>query len=101
MSISDETIWQVWNKAFNITIADAPLWRKDECGAWIKRVDYGNRNSQYGWEIDHIIPVSKDGTDDITNLRPLQWENNVRRSDGSLECPVTASGTDNVKKNEG
>ena len=98
MKHSEEIIWSVWNKASAVTISEASLWRKDECGAWIKRSDYGNRNSQYGWEIDHIIPESQGGTEDIANLRPLQWENNVRRKDGSLECPITASSTENVRR---
>ncbi|MFN9492952.1 MAG: HNH endonuclease signature motif containing protein [Sphingobacteriales bacterium] len=47
----------------------------------IKRSDYGNTNSRYGWEVDHIKPVSKDGKDDLQNLQPLQWENNRYKSD--------------------
>ncbi|KUG25132.1 hypothetical protein ASZ90_005048 [hydrocarbon metagenome] len=35
----------------------------------------------YGWEIDHIIPLSLGGTDDIANLQPLHWENNRKKSD--------------------
>ncbi len=97
MDFPEELVWQVWSKAFPITAFDAPIWRKDECGAWIKRTDYGNKNSQYGWEIDRIIPESDGGSDDISNLRPLQWENILRREDGSLECPITASGAENVR----
>ncbi len=65
MSFSEDIVWQVWSKAYVTTVSDAPVWRKDECGAWIQRTQYGNRNSQYGWEIDHIMPKSEGGTDDI------------------------------------
>lgn len=92
---SDDTIQKVWEKGVKVSSNAPAEWRKDECGAWIKRDHYGNRKSQYGWEIDHISPG---GSDTISNLRPLQWENNVDKSDGRLKCNVTAVGTKNGKK---
>ena len=96
MSYSEEDIQAVWEKGRIVSSNDPNVWRKDECDAWIKRTKYGNRDSQYGWEIDHIDPK---GSDEIENLRPLQWENNVATSDsGNLTCAVTASGKENTKK---
>jgi hypothetical protein len=92
---SNDIIQKVWEKGEVVSDNVPSEWRKDECGAWIGRHQYGNRNSQYGWEIDHISP---EGSDAIGNLRPLQWENNVEKSDGRLKCNVTADGTKNVKK---
>lgn len=94
MSYSDEIIQKVWEKARIVPNNDSNKWRKDECGAWIARDEYGNRNSQYGWEIDHISPG---GSDSVSNLRPLQWQNNVDKRDGRLKCNITASGTRNVE----
>lgn len=95
MNWSDEMIKNVWEKG-QIVGGNAPEeWRKDECGAWIGWKFYGNRNSTYGWEIDHITP---NGPDTLSNLRPLQWENNVDKRDGRLKCNVTASGTSNQKR---
>lgn len=91
---SKDIIQKVWEKGKVVENYDPNIWRKDECGAWIKREEHGNRGSKHGWEIDHINP---NGGDDISNLRPLQWENNVDKSDGRLKCNITSSGTNNVK----
>lgn len=95
MNFDDETIQSVWEMAKEIARNNPNVWRQDQCGAWIKRDEYGNRNSEFGWEIDHITPVSRGGSDDLSNLRPLQWENNASRQDGRLTFKVTASGEHN------
>lgn len=93
MAISETVVQQVWDKAQTVSGADSSIWRKDQCGAWIKRGDYGNRQSRFGWEVDHISPG---GSDNLSNLRALHWENNVAKSDGRLVCVVKASGNQNI-----
>ncbi len=44
------------------------------------------------------VARGEDGPDTLSNLRPLQWQNNVDKSDGRLRCNVTASGKDNVQR---
>ena len=96
MSFTNEIILKVWQKA-EIDEYNVPNdFRKDQCGAWIERTEYGNHDSAYGWEIDYIKPQSSGGLDDLSNLRPLHWKNNIRDEDGRLTCPVKSSGTINV-----
>lgn len=98
MNFSDETVQKVWEKGTIVPIIDPSVWRKDSCGAWIGRQYYGNRNSPYGWEIDHIVPESEGGSDALSNLHPLQWENNAEKQAGRLVCVVVASGAQNIRR---
>ena len=76
-NITQQKALEIWIKYFgNVQIA------RDIAGAIICRDSYGVRSRLgYGWEIDHRIPESKDGSDKEENLRPLQWENNCSKSD--------------------
>ena len=42
---------------------------------------FGDRNSRYGWNIDHKKPKAKGGTDKNSNLRATHIECNEKRKD--------------------
>lgn len=90
MTYSDEMKKKIFQKGAVIIDEDSDKIRKDECGAIIHFDEYGNRNSDYGWEIDHICPKSENGKNDLKNLRPLQWKNNLDKDNGRLKCNVVS-----------
>lgn len=86
---TSQTVQQVWEKGSTVPGRDPAVYRKDVCGALIRRDRYGQTGAQ-GWEVDHKVPVSKGGGDELSNLQPLHWENNRAKSDGLLACVVRA-----------
>ncbi|MCC6351989.1 MAG: HNH endonuclease [Fimbriimonadaceae bacterium] len=69
----------VWQKGAVIPGYDSAMWRHDAFGRVMRWSDYGNRNSEYGWEIDHIVSTAVGGGDHIGNLRPLNCILNASR----------------------
>lgn len=90
MAFDEATKLAVWNKGKVAENNDPKIYRKDECGAWIQFSKYGDRNSMYGWEIDHITSQDHGGSNALSNLRPLQWKNNASKGAGRLKCAITA-----------
>lgn len=73
----DERKRVAWSRAFVVPGYDPTVWRRDEYRSWIRFADYGDRGSAYGWEVDHVIPLARGGTDIDSNLRALHWRANA------------------------
>lgn len=95
---SEDQIKEVWNKGIIVPGYDPTQYRKDIAEAWMVYAQYGNIKSDFGWEIDHIRPQSMNGPDFISNLQPLQWQNNRSKGDDYPYCDfvVTSIGERNV-----
>ena len=94
------TIDSIWNRASAVDGYDGSLIRMDSCGAWILKAEYGNMESEYGWAIDHVFPVSRGGDDSMINLRPMQWRNNMAKASDFpvYYSAVIADGSNNVPR---
>jgi hypothetical protein len=90
-SFSDAVVEAVWSKGHPEPPHPLTAHRRDFCGASMQRFSYGTE-TVYGWEIDHIKPVSAGGTDDLENLQPLQWGNNHHKADNwpRWQCKKTS-----------
>ena len=87
-----DLINSVWECAEEVAGNDPELWRKDEFGAWIYRMDYGRRNSEFGWE---VCDVNTGGNSDLLALRPMQWQNYIDQVAAVTQSRVTAHGLRN------
>ena len=70
---------RIWRKGNTILGRNPSIWRRDDFGRAMRYSDYGDRSSEFGWEVDHIQPKEFGGSDNIDNLRPLNWKSNVSR----------------------
>jgi hypothetical protein len=91
-----EVVDHAWSLAQIIPGNDDALWRKDEHGAWINRQEYGNRNSQFGWEI--FDPTEAGRGYGLAALRPMQWQNYLEAIAFSSGFRMTAEGLNNSRR---
>lgn len=91
-----DTVERVWQTAQIIPGNDPAVWRKDERGAWMNRLAYRNRNTEFGWEIaDSGFTLRAFG---IAALRPMQWQNHLDFLVASSSSVVTADGLRNARR---
>ena len=68
----------VWQKGSTVRGKNPDTWRKDSEGNLIRRGSYGTCG-EYAWHVDHIRPKALGGSDNIRNLQPLHWEENLEK----------------------
>jgi hypothetical protein len=79
---------QVWQKAVNDPDNGNKDLMRDVCGMWMRWPEHAHRESAFGWEIDRIKPKAAGGSDDLSNLQPLNWRNNAAKGDTyPWSCP--------------
>lgn len=66
-----------WCACRPIPNSDRSVWRWDCNGSVIRFADYGDRSSEYGWELDHVVPNALGGASHGGNLRALHWKSNA------------------------
>ncbi len=91
-----EVVDRVWASARQVPGNDPALWRKDEHGAWMHRIDYGRRHTEFGWEI--YDPSAEAGDGGLTLLRALQWMNFQDHQASGTQSRVTADGPRNRRR---
>ena len=87
MVFDEEVVRNVWESTRASSNQDPLTWRKDECGAWIKRAQYGNEDSEFGWRIVNVLPG---GPDELPNLRAFHFGNYFDAATGWAHCKVVA-----------
>ena len=96
-----EEIEAVWKKAYPQESNNPDVFRNDYAGAWIKKEDYG-KETNFGWEIDHLRPLVKDGDYSLDNLYPLHWQNNRKKGDSypQWKTCISSDGVANVEQEQ-
>lgn len=60
MIYNKNLIQQIWEKAIPVLNQNSAHVRKDKCGAWIVFEAYGDRNSEYGWELTILFLLTRE-----------------------------------------
>lgn len=65
----------VWYRTPTAGDEDPRQFRRDALGNLLRYEEFEKR-TEHGWEIDHVRPVSRGGTDALENLQALHWRAN-------------------------
>ena len=76
MDLNRETAMRLWNKSFGKDTKAV-----DFAGRTIAKGAYNDRNSEFGWNVDHILPQSKGGATADYNLVCCHIKTNDEKAD--------------------
>jgi len=79
-----EQIDKAWTNAKEIRGKNPAKYRQDPYGNLIYRDAYG-KDSGRGWEVDHIKPVTRGGSDATRNLQALNTRVNREKGDSLVK----------------
>lgn len=110
--MKNETLWtaqqieDVWNKGEIISNFNPSLYRKDYAGALMYRNSFLNHVrlnddvKSFNWTIVHQKPLVAGGTNDISNLVPLNNNNAISKGDNYPKWKTTVfyNGKENILK---
>ncbi len=98
---SNKQIQDVWNKGTVVDNFNSTKYRKDIAGAWMRRDQYG-KEGDFGWTIDHVYPESDGGDENLVNLRPMHWQNNLSKSDNypKYKTVISSENETNIDKEQ-
>lgn len=96
LQFDKDTIKQVWNKGDSKSSLNFNVFRKDKFGAWIKKDQYNNSDSVYGWKIVDVGNL-KNNAKKSSNLVPIHYKNEVQKNNDHQQCNVISLGTTNVR----
>lgn len=78
--VTKDKVEKVWEKAKKVRGKEPSMYRQDPYGNTLYKASRG-KSSDMGWDVDHIKPKSKGGSDSTRNLQALS--SSVNRAKGA------------------
>ncbi len=75
---------KAWNSAKKVSGKDPAKYRQDPYGNTMYKPSHG-KSSPMGWDVDHIKPKSRGGSDSTRNLQALNSNVNKRKGNSLVK----------------